>query len=110
MEMIRLDKDCMERSTSSKTDRSRSNEPNSRRSRIDPELYARLQAEAKAPYRSLRRFIYVAFGASGLIGGFIFLSQLLAGQTTSSTIGNLAIQSGVVALMVYLWRIDRSRK
>lgn len=76
---------------------------------IDPELYARLQAEAKAPYRALRRFIYVACAASGFIGGFIFLSQVLAGQTTPDTLENLGVQIGVVALMVFLLRIDRAK-
>ncbi len=76
---------------------------------MDPELYARLQAEAKAPYRTLRRFIYVAFAASGFIGGFIFLSQVLTGQTTPDTLGNLGIQTGVVALMVFLLRVDRAK-
>jgi hypothetical protein len=76
---------------------------------MDPELYARLQAEAKAPYRGLRRFIYVACAASGLIGAFIFLSQLVAGQGTQELAGNLAIQVGVVALMVFLLRIDRDK-
>ncbi|MEL6223956.1 MAG: DUF3493 domain-containing protein [Cyanobacteria bacterium J06626_14] len=76
---------------------------------MDPELYARLQAEAKAPYRGLRRFIYVACAASGLIGAFIFFAQLISGQGTDSIIGNLAIQIGVVALMVFLLRIDRDK-
>lgn len=76
---------------------------------MDPELYARLQAEAKAPYRGLRRFVYVAFGASGLIGGLIFLAQIASGQANTTVISNLAIQIGVVGLMIFLFRIDRPR-
>lgn len=75
-------------------------------SQIDPELYARLKAEAAAPYRGLRKFIYFAFGASGMIGGFIFLMQLLAGREVSSTLPNLALQMGLVALMVWLFRLE----
>jgi hypothetical protein len=71
--------------------------------------YARLRAEAIAPYRGLRKFIYFAFGASGMIGAFIFLIQLLAGQNASEVMPNLALQIGVVALMVWLFRVDRPK-
>ena len=90
-------------------------QPNSKNStnkrNLDPELYARLKAEAASPYRGLRKFVYLAFGASGLIGAFIFVLQLLA-QKTSLEVGlpSLALQVGVVALMVFLWRWDKSRK
>ncbi|MEB3359067.1 MAG: DUF3493 domain-containing protein [Synechococcales bacterium] len=86
-----------------------SRSPHSRQSQIDPEIYARLVAEAKAPYRGLRRFIYLAFGASGLIGAFVFLAQLTAGQEVGTALPNFALQVGVVALMVWLFRIDRAR-
>jgi Low psii accumulation1 / Rep27 len=76
--------------------------------RRDPEKYARLRAEAKAPYRGLRKFVYVTLGAWGGIGAFVFLTALLAGKgTTGSNIGNLALQIGLVALMVLLFRRDR---
>lgn len=74
---------------------------------IDPQLYAQLQAEAKAPYRGLRQFIYVGFGASGFIGAFIFLMQLLAGRNVDTTLPNFALQVGVVALMVWLFRLEQ---
>ncbi|MGB3636774.1 MAG: DUF3493 domain-containing protein [Rivularia sp. (in: cyanobacteria)] len=84
---------------------------NTNKRNLDPELYARLKAEAASPYRGLRKFVYLAFGASGLIGAFIFVLQLLA-QKTSLEVGlpSLALQVGVVALMVFLWRWDESRK
>ncbi len=72
----------------------------------DPEKYARLRAEAAAPYRGLRRFIYVAFAASGFIGGFIFLTQLLAGRDVAEALPNFAIQVGVVALMIWLLQLE----
>jgi Low psii accumulation1 / Rep27 len=79
---------------------------------LTPEKYARLRAELKSPYRGLRQFIYLACGASGFIGAFIFLTQLLAGREVSSTIPNFALQIGVVALMVWLFRLEQraSRK
>lgn len=79
-------------------------------SKLSPELYARLKAEAKAPYRGLRQFIYVAFGASGFIGAFIFLAQLLAGRNIGSALPNFALQVGVVALMYGLFRLEQRGK
>ncbi|MEM6592928.1 MAG: DUF3493 domain-containing protein [Cyanobacteria bacterium P01_H01_bin.119] len=77
---------------------------------MNPEKYARLRAEAEAPYRSLRRFIYGGFAASGLIGAFVFLTQLIAGRDVASAAPNLALQVGVVALMVFLFRIDKKKE
>lgn len=71
---------------------------------LSPDQYARLKAEAAAPYRGLRLFIYFAFAASGTIGAFIFLSQLLAGHNVTNLLPNLALQLGVVALMIWLFR------
>lgn len=72
----------------------------------DPELYSRLKAEAAAPYRSLRQFIYLALGASGFIGAIVFLAQLAAGREVASALPNFALQVGVVALMVWLFRVE----
>ncbi len=77
--------------------------------RLDDERYARLKEEAIAPYRGLRKFVYFAFGASGLIGAFIFLTQILAGREVEAALPNFALQVGVVALMIWLFRIDRGK-
>jgi len=75
---------------------------------LSPEKYARLKAEALAPYRGLRRFFYVAFGASAFLGAVIFALRLLSGQGDAELLGNLALQVGVVALMVWLFRREQS--
>ncbi|MBW4449384.1 MAG: DUF3493 domain-containing protein [Hassallia sp. WJT32-NPBG1] len=80
------------------------------KNRVNPEQYARLKAEIAAPYRGLRQFIYISCGASGFIGGLVFLSQLLAGRDINSALPNLALQVGVVALMVFLWRWEQRRQ
>ncbi|MBW4616869.1 MAG: DUF3493 domain-containing protein [Desmonostoc vinosum HA7617-LM4] len=80
------------------------------KNRLKLEHYARLKAEAAAPYRGLRQFLYIGFGASGLIGAFIFFVQLLAGREVDSILPNLALQIGVVALMIYLWRWEQRRQ
>lgn len=77
--------------------------------RLDPETMARLRSEAAAPYRGLRRLFYGAFAASGALGGFIFLLKLLAGDDPAEVLPNLALQAGVVALMVWLFRIDQAK-
>ena len=84
------------------------NSPNRGSKQFTPEQYARLKAEAAAPYRGLRKFIYFTFGASGLIGAVIFLSQMLAGDDVVSVLPNFALQVGVVALMVFLFRLEKS--
>ena len=73
---------------------------------MSPERYERLMAEAKAPYKGLRKFVYGTFAASGAIGGFIFFSQVLAGRDVANALPNLALQLGVVALMVFLFRLE----
>lgn len=76
-------------------------------SQVSPEQYQRLKAEMAAPYRPLRQFIYLACGASGFIGGLVFLAQLAAGREVGSALPNFALQVGVVALMVWLFRLER---
>jgi hypothetical protein len=76
---------------------------------MSPEKYKRLMAEAKAPYKGLRKFVYGTFAASGAIGAFIFLTQVLAGRDVGAALPNLLLQVGVVALMVFLFRLE-SRK
>jgi hypothetical protein len=74
------------------------------KNRLDPERYAHLKAEAIAPYRGLRKFIYLACGASGFIGAVVFLSQLFAGRDVETALPNFALQAGVVGVMIFLWR------
>jgi hypothetical protein len=81
--------------------------PKNRRQQLSPEKYKRLKAEAKAPYRGLRKTIYVVFAASGLIGAFVMLTQLSAGGNVTETLPNLGLQVGIVALMVWLFRQDQ---
>ena len=83
--------------------------PKSKPDSINPELWSRLQAEAKSPFRGLRQFVYVSCALSGAIGGVVFFFKLLAGKNLEATIPNLALQIGVVAIMVWLLKIDRAK-
>ncbi|QMS89963.1 DUF3493 domain-containing protein [Nostoc edaphicum CCNP1411] len=80
------------------------------KNRLNPKQYASLKAEIAAPYRGLRQFIYIAFGASGSIGAFIFFFQVLAGRNVESALPSLALQVAIVALMVFLWRWEQRRQ
>ncbi len=71
---------------------------------MSQDRYDRLVAESKAPYKGLRKFIYISCGASGAIGGFVFLTKILAGRDIAQSLPNLALQIGVVALMIFLFR------
>lgn len=92
-------------SSSQKSKKNAGNEPNRNPpAGMSKERYERLVAESKAPYKGLRKFIYASFGASGAIGGFVFLTKILAGRDLPESLPNLALQVGVVALMVFLFR------
>jgi hypothetical protein len=80
------------------------------KNRLNPEQYASLKAEIAAPYRGFRQFFYIAFGASGSLGAFVFFFQVLAGRNLESALPSLALQVGIVALMVFLWRWEQRRQ
>jgi hypothetical protein len=84
-------------------------EPNPK-NRLAPQQYARLKSEMAAPYRGLRKFIYIACAASGFIGAFSFFFKLLAGQDVESTLPNFFLQIAVISLMVWLWRWEQRRE
>jgi Low psii accumulation1 / Rep27 len=75
----------------------------------DQERLARLRAEAKAPYKGLRLVVYLVLAGSALTGGVVFFFRLLAGQSGAENLPNLALQLGVYALMVGLWRWEQKR-
>ncbi len=85
------------------TNSSNQNNSRAKKNNLDPEMYARLKAEAKAPYKSLRKFFYMAFGASGFIGAVVFLAKIIAGRDISTALPNFALQIGLVALMLFLY-------
>jgi hypothetical protein len=79
-------------------------------SKLNPQQYERLKREAKSPYRGLRIFIYLTLAGSGFIGAIIFLARLLAGNgELEANLGSFGLQIGVLALMFYLYKIDRAK-
>jgi hypothetical protein len=75
--------------------------------RLDPEQLARLRAEAAAPYRGLRRFVYLALSGSAFLGGVVFLAKVMAGEQLATTVPNLLLQVSAGAGLFWLWQRDR---
>lgn len=78
------------------------------RSQLNEDQLKQLREELKSPYRGLRRFIYIAFAGSAMVGAVVFFFQLLAGDNISVTFPNLMLQLGIFSLMVWLLGRDRS--
>ena len=76
-------------------------------SKIDPELKKKLLKETQAPFQGLRRILWIAFSGSALLGLFIMLSRILAGNEFQTS--SLVIQ--VVASIVFptLFFLDREK-
>lgn len=83
---------------------------NSNKNNLNAGKYAYLKAEAEAPYKGFRKFIYLGIGASGAIGAFIFFIQIIAGKNITNNIPNLLIQIVVIALMIFLYRWEDRKK
>ena len=78
--------------------------PNSRLDGLSPEQMQRLRAEVRSPYKSIRRFFYIAFALSGSLGAYIFLMKILAGNIAPNTIPNLLLQVALtLAMLGLLW-------
>jgi hypothetical protein len=62
------------------------------------------------PYRGLRQVLYFTFSLSAVVGGFVFLSQILAGRDLETAIPNFALQTGLAVLMIWLFRREGQAK
>ncbi|WP_259738764.1 DUF3493 domain-containing protein [Synechococcus sp. CS-205] len=70
---------------------------------LDPDLRERLMAEAKAPWKGLRRALWFALTASGGIGLAAMAMRSSAGAEVAS--GDLLIQLGaLIGFGLLLWR------
>ncbi|GAB2281897.1 hypothetical protein Dimus_016461 [Dionaea muscipula] len=78
---------------------------------------AKIRSEVLSPFRSLRMFFYLAFVASGALGGFIAATQLIGALTNpsraaevSDTLKNLGIDIGAVSLFAFLYIRENKAK
>ena len=76
-------------------------------SKIDPELKKKLLKETQAPFKGLRRILWIAFSGSAFLGLFIMLSRIASGNEFQQT--NLVIQLGACIMFPTLLFIDRNK-
>ncbi len=76
-------------------------------SKIDPELKKKLLRETKAPFKGLRRLIWIACSGSAFLGLFIMISQILGGTEIQQN--NLLIQLGASILFPTLFYFERDK-
>ena len=77
-------------------------------SKIDPELKRKLLKESQAPFKGLRRLLWIAFTGSSFLGLFIMISKIASGNEIQQN--NLFIQIGACALFSLLLFFDRNKK
>ena len=76
-------------------------------SKIDPELKKKLLKETQAPFKALRRILWVTFSGSAFLGLLIMLSRILGGNELQQT--NLLIQLGACVIFPTLLILDRNK-
>ena len=76
-------------------------------SKIDPKLKKKLLMESQAPFKGLRRILWIAFSGSAFLGLFIMLFQSANGNELQQN--NLLIQLGACVIFPALLFFDRSK-
>ena len=76
-------------------------------SKIDPKLKKKLLQESQAPFKGLRRLLWIAFSGSAILGLLIMLSKIFSGSELQQN--NLLVQLGACILFPTLLFIDRDR-
>ena len=77
-------------------------------SKIDPELKKKLLKETQAPFKGLRRILWIAFSGSAFLGLLIMLSRILSG--TELKIDNILVQLGACIIFPTLLFFDRNKE
>ena len=76
-------------------------------SKIDPELKKKLLKETQAPFKGLRRILWIAFSGSAFLGLFIMLFTMASGNELQQN--NLVIQLGACVIFPTLLFFDRNK-
>ncbi len=76
-------------------------------SKIDSELKKKLLKETQAPFKGLRRILWIAFSGSAFMGLFIMLSKIASGNELQQN--NLLIQVGACILFPTLLILDKNK-
>ena len=75
-------------------------------SKIDPQLKKKLLKETQAPFKGLRRILWIAFTGSAFLGLLIMLSKVASGNEFQQN--NFLIQLGACVLFPFLLYLDRN--
>ena len=75
-------------------------------SKIDPKLKKKLLKESQAPFKGLRKILWIAFTGSAFLGLFIMLSKIASGNELQQN--NLLIQIGACLLFPLLLFLERN--
>ena len=76
-------------------------------SKIDPKLREKLLKETQAPFKGLRRILWIAFSGSAFLGLLIMLSRIASGTELQQN--NLTIQLGACIIFPALLFLDRNK-
>ena len=76
-------------------------------SKIDPKLKKKLLEESQAPFKGLRRVLWIAFSGSAFLGLLIMLSRIANGNELQ--LNNLLIQLGACVIFPTLLVYDRNK-
>jgi len=76
-------------------------------SKIDPKLKKKLLSESQAPFKGLRRILWIAFSGSAFLGLLIMLSKIANGSELQQN--NLLIQLGACVIFPTLLFLDKNK-
>ena len=76
-------------------------------SKIDPKLKKKLLSESQAPFKGLRRILWIAFSGSAFLGLQIMLAKIANGSELQQN--NLLIQLGACLLFPTLLFLDKNK-
>ena len=77
-------------------------------SKIDPELKKKLLKESQAPFKGLRRILWISFSGSAFLGLLIMLSRIASGNEFQQN--NLLILIGACIVFPILLFLDRNKE
>ena len=77
-------------------------------SKIDPKLKKKLLKESQAPFKGIRKILWIAFSGSAFLGLFIMLSKIATGNELHQN--NLLIQVSACIIFPTLLFLDRDKK
>ena len=76
-------------------------------SKIDPELKKKLLKESQAPFKGLRKILWIAFSGSAFLGLLIMLSRIARGNDFQ--LNSILIQLGACIVFPTLLFLDKDK-